>query len=360
MRFFPVLSAFSPNDHFLNIRTAIMLFVGSVLVGSLCFKWIEGYTFTEGLYMAVITISTVGYTEVRPLSESGRLFASIYILSNIGILAYSLSAFTAFVIEGEIFKKWHLQSMEKRISKLKDHVILCGFGRYGKEVVSHFHDQGIEFVVVERDHHRIEEIRESNEDILYVEGDATHDEILESVGLARAHALISAMPDDSENVFTVLTARQLNPTIRIISRATNAQSQRKLRLAGADHVIMPEQIGGFYMATLISKPGAVEFFSFLTNQFGADIQFEEVHFGEVPVSCQFKSIKDLRIRKYTNTNVIGYKKPDGKYVLNPDPDTALTAGSSFIVLGTPSQIITLRKYLADFPESMVLDEKSER
>ncbi|MBR9922821.1 MAG: potassium channel protein [Bacteroidetes bacterium] len=352
MRILPDLTNIPFSGHYLNMRTATILFLASILLGSFSFMHLEGYTFSEGIYMAIITISTVGYTEVRPLSDAGRLFASIYILLNIGVFAYGISAFTAFVIEGEIFKKWHIKAMEKKIAALKNHIILCGFGRYGQEVVNHFLDQGLDFVVVERDHRRIEEMRELDERILYKEGDATHDEILESVGLNKARALISAMPDDSENVFTVLTARQINPKIQIVSRALNPTSQRKLRLAGANHVIMPEQIGGFYMATLISKPGAVDFFSFLTNQFGTDIQFEEVHFGEVPESCQFKSIRDLRIRKHTQTNVIGFKKPDGKYILNPAPETELVSGSSFIVLGTPEQLEELRKYLKNFPTLM--------
>ena len=352
MRYITPVNFFTFTGRYLNLGVAMLLFLASILIGCFAFMILEDYSFAEGIYMAVITISTVGYTEVRPLSDAGRTFASIYILLNIGIFAYALSAFTAFVIEGEIFKKWHLRFMEKRIAELKNHIILCGYGRYGEEVVGHFLDLDIPFVVVERNPQRIQEIQSSAHSILYIQGDATNDEVLEQVGLSRASAVISAMHDDSENVFTVLTARQLNPSIRIVSRATNPGSQRKLRLAGADHVIMPEQIGGFYMAMLISKPGAVEFFSFLTNQFGHDIHFEEVHFSEVPESCQHMTISDLRIRKMTKTNVIGFKSPEGKYVLNPDPETKLVSGSSFIILGTPEQIVHLRKYLENFPDSL--------
>ena len=296
--------------------------------------------------MTTITVATVGYGAVKSLSPAGEWFSSFLILLNIGIFAYALAVFSYYVINGEIFRKMHLKSINNRIDSLNGHVIICGYGRYGREISRNFLHHRTPFVVVENSPAIIEELQRGAEPVLYIEDDATHDETLLRAGITRAKALITALPDDSENVFIVLTARQLNPTLNIISRATEAKSQRKLRLAGANHVIMPEQIGGFYMATLVSKPGATEFFSYITRESESDIEFEEIHYRNMPASCQGKSISDLHIRRETGANIIGFKHSDGSYIVNPGPETILEENSSFILLGNKEQLESLRQYLA--------------
>ena len=335
---------------FLSLKTAFILIAGEILLGVLGFYIIENYDISDAFYMTVITISTVGFMEVEPLSQAGRLFTSWLILINIGIFAYSLSVFSYYVIQGGIYRKMHLNLINVKISKISDHIILCGYGKYGEEIATHLEKHNIQFVIVDQNPEKIETIQKSEEKMLYVEDDATHDETLIKAGIQRARALVSALPDDTDNVFTVLTARQLNPRINIISRAKNPKSQKKLTLAGANHVIMPEQIGGFYMATLISKPGAVDFFSFITNESQSDIAFEEILFEDLPENCQGKSIRDLRIRRLTGANIIGFKNPDGHYIVNPDPDTVLKPFCSFIVLGTAQQLSALKKYFEEHDE----------
>ena len=198
--------------------------------------------------------------------------------------------------------------------------------------------------MIEKNHEKTEEIAKNEPRILYLEGDATRDEILLEAGIVRARALISALPDDTSNVFTVLSSRTINHKIKIISRALDSHSVKKLRLAGADYVIMPEQIGGFYMATLVSKPGAVEFFSYITNETDSDIGFEEIHFSQMPEACRGMSIKDLNIRKETGANIIGYKTASGQYKVNPSPDIILKPGDSFIIVGNHDQVDQLRDY----------------
>lgn len=325
-------------------RIAAALILGEIMLGIAGFTYLQGYNLTQAFYMTIITISTVGYGEVRPLSEAGELFASFLIILNFGIFAYVLSVFSYYVINGEIFKKMHLNIIHKKIDHLQNHVILCGYGRYGREVAQNFLHHNTPFVVVENAPLIIEEIQKSADRILYIQDDATHDEALQQAGIKKAKALITALPDDSDNLFIVLTARQLNPKLNIISRTNSYRSQRKLQLAGADHVIMPEQIGGFYMATLVSKPGATEFFSFITRESESDIEFEEVRFRDLPASCKGKSIKDLHIRRETGTNIIGFKHPSGSYVVNPEPETTLVENSSFIVLGTREQLEALRRH----------------
>ena len=332
------------------MRVAAYLFAGSILFGIFGFMIVEGYNFVQAFYMTVITFSTVGYTEVKPLTANGQLFTSILIIVYIGIFAYTLSAFTFFVIEGEIFKRLHYRFLENKINDLEEHVILCGYGRYGKRIVENFIDHDVDFVVIDRDEEKIEKIRRGRHPILYLNEDATRDEVLIKAGVKRAIAIIAAMPDDANNVFAVLTARQLNPQINIISRATSDQSKSKLQLAGANHVIMPEQIGGFYMATLVNKPGTINFFSYLTSQVGTDVDVEEFAFDQMPSQCKNKSINDLHIRKASGANIIAFKHPDGTYTVNPGPQTVIGPDSSFIVLGTTSQLSYLKKYLAEYQD----------
>lgn len=338
---------------FLSIRVAITLMLMEFIIGIGGYMALEGYGLIDAFYMMVITISTVGFSEVQPLSPAGRVFTSALIIANIGIFAYVLAAFSYYVIQGEIFKNMHINLINSSIDKLEGHIILCGFGKYGREIALHFEKHKLPFVVLDVDPSRIEQLQKSEEKILYLEEDATHDDALLRAGIKRAKALISALPDDSDNVFVVLSARQINPRLNIISRAKDPKSQKKLFMAGADHVVMPEQIGGFYMATLVSKPGAVEFFSFITNEYRSDIGFEEVTYEHLPGECKGRSLNQLNIRETTGANVIGYKAPDGHYEVNPSPNTVLSPGSSFIVLGSNRQLEQLRYYLEHYPEKIM-------
>lgn len=330
---------------FLSPKVALTLLIVELLVSQAGFMILEDYSFSEALYMTVITISTVGFTEVKPLSEVGQYFTSGLIITNIGIFAYVLAVFSYYIIQGEIFKTMHTNLISANIDKLSEHVIICGYGRYGRETALHFQKHKVPFVVIENAPLKIEELQRSQDRILYMGEDATHDDVLLKAGIARASALISSLPDDSDNVFAVLTARQLNPKLTIISRSKNFRSEKKLLMAGANHVVMPEQIGGFYMATLFSKPGAVEFFSYITNEYKSDIGFEEVSYADLPEDYQGKTLRELRIREKTGSNIIGHKAPDGHYEVNPAPATILEKGTSFIVLGNSQQLQRLREYL---------------
>lgn len=337
-------SVYSISNTYLNIRIALVLFFTSILTGILGFVWIEGYNWLDAFYMTVITISTVGYTEVQPLTSSGKIFASILILLNIGIFAYTLSVFSNYVIDGKIFKRMHENLVNQKIQNLENHVIICGRGRYGGEIVEHFAQRNIPFVIIDNSEEVIENIQNQEALILHIYGDATDDEVLLEAGLERARALICALSDDADNIFTVLTARQLNNNINIISRANQLRSQPKMKLAGANHVIMPQQIGGFYMATLVSKPGAIEFFSHITNDYESDIGFEELMYETIPKEYCNKTIRELNIRAHSGANIIGFKKRNGTYLVNPGPDVKITPDTSFIVLGNRKQLNKLKEY----------------
>jgi voltage-gated potassium channel len=306
---------------------------------------IEDYSFIDAFYMAVITISTVGFEEVKPLSESGRLFMALMIIVNFGVVAYALATFSYYIIEGKFFELMERSYMQARVDSLKGHTIICGFGRYGREVARHLKEQGQQFVVLEENLAKLELPEFENDEILYVDGDATQDEVLKEAGIDRAVALITSLNDDSDNLFIVLSAKELNPKLRIISSAHSKRSRQKLMRAGASNVILPEQIGGFYMATLISKPGAVEFFSYVTNELDSDIGFEEIRYDQMPEEMRGKSIHNMNLREKAGVNIIGHRYGQGKYSINPGPSAALKPGESFIAVGSQPQILALRNYL---------------
>ena len=329
----------------LDLRVALGLTVGMVAVCTLGLILLEGYGFIDAFYMATITISTVGFGEVEVLSQAGRLFMSLVIIVNIGVVAYALATFSYYVIEGKLFEQMEQHRMQRRINALEGHTIVCGFGRYGKETVRHLLEHDQDFVIIEEKEKRLEDPDFEEYDLMYVVGDATQDEVLEEAGIHRAGSLITALGDDSENLFIVLSARDLNPSLRVISRAHQTRSRKKMMKAGASHVIMPEQIGGFYMATLISKPGAVEFFSYVTNELQSDIGFEEIRYDQIPDTLKTASIAEMELRKHSGVNIIGHRRTGGRYVVNPGPETVLAAGESFIAVGSQPQILALREYL---------------
>ncbi len=331
---------------YLSVRNAIIFLLVALAISISGYMIIEGYSFPEALYMTSLTISTVGFSEVRPLSNHGQMFTTALIFLNFGVVAYSLSVFTGLVIEGQLFKDFHLQAITKEIKKMKNHIIVCGYGRYGRQVVEHMISHDIPFILIDRNQRKIEEIQKNENKILYVHDDATHDQALEAAKISYARALITTFPDDTDNLFTVLSARQMNPKIQIISAAQGQRTEEKLKMAGANQVILPDKLGGFFMATIISKPHAVEFFSLISEEKNSNFLFEEINYRDLDSEFQGKSIRELSIREKTGATIIGYKDPNGIFTINPHPDTMLESKCSYIVLGDVDQLTSLRKYLA--------------
>ncbi len=340
-----LLHAYSLPSTFLNIRVAFIVLLGEVAAGTIGYILLEGFTLNQAFYMTIITISTVGYSEVKPLSDAGHLFTSLLIIANVGIFTYTLAVFSYYIVQGQIFKSFHTSLITAQIDRLRDHVIVCGYGRYGREIISYLRKHGQSFVIIENDPQKVAEMQKDGE-ILYIQDDATHDEALMAAGIKHAGALVSALRDDAENVYTVLTAKQLNPRIRIISRAADPKAKTKLEIAGAEHVVLPELIGGFYMANLVSRPKAVEFFSFITNEFATDIGFEEVACDLLPQQFKGKTLGELNIQGQTGANVIGLVYPDGLNIINPEPHEVVRAGSSIIIIGSPGQLERMRVLLS--------------
>ena len=331
------------RSFFSRIYLAIFFLVLVFFVGILGFHWIEGYNFVDAFYMTVITVSTVGLSMGKPLSEEGRLFTSFLIIFSISIYAYAISVLTSYFIDGELKLFLKAYKVEKQINKLSGHTIICGYGRNGKEAARKLQAHKKAFVVIESNLIRVTKLKEYG--ILVVEGDATFDSTLEKANIQSARALITTLSSDADNVFIVLSAREQNAKLTIISRASETKSDSKLKKAGADNVIMPDKVGGSHMASLVITPDVVEFLDNISVEGTGDINLEEVTVSDFPEHTVVRTLRDLEACYKTGCTVIGYKTASSEYTVNPGPDTLLEANSKLFVLGKQEQINSLNELL---------------
>jgi voltage-gated potassium channel len=317
-----------------------------LIIGTIGYVVIDNYSIFNAFYMTVITVATVGYGEIEPLSTVGRIFTSFLIITSFGTFAYAVSAITKFVIDGEFNQFFKNKKLISAIDKLSDHVIICGYGRNGRQAAQILKKHDKRFVVVEQND-KIKESANHRFADLILTGDGTQDEVLLKAGVIRAKALITTLPVDADNLFIVLTARNLNPKLTIISRASDDGSDTKLKIAGANNVIMPDKVGGAHMASLVMKPDVMEFVDFITAQGGDNNNLEEITFEKISDNLKHKTLKELEIRNKSGANIIGYKTATGEYIVNPSADTKILPNSKLFVLGTPEQIKKLNLILAE-------------
>lgn len=318
----------------------ILLLCIVYIIGVWGFVCIEDYSFLDAIYMTMITITTVGFSEVRPLTENGKIFTVILIFVSVITYVYALSVVTSFIIEGEFRIYFKHLRVKKEISLLSDHVIICGFGRNGRQACKQLASSHRKFVVVEKDKNIIEQFSLSD-NILFVEGDSTEDSVLEAAGIHRAYGLISTLPEDADNVFVVLTSRELNSKLKIVSRASNDSAVTKLKRAGANNVISPDKIGGTHMAILLTKPDVLEFIDYISGNL--DIRIEEINFNQLKDQYKNKSMHELDISGNTGANIIGFKDDNGEYNINPSMDMKIIPDSKVFVLGFYYQINQLKE-----------------
>lgn len=309
-----------------------------ILLGTFGFMIVEHFGFLDAFYMTVITVTTIGYEEVHPLDNAGMIFNIILIVTSFSTFTYALARLTQYVASGEMALFFKNRKLMQAISKMSDHVIICGFGRNGQQAALTLKAHKVEFVVVENDLAHINQWLVTEPTLTYVNADATEDETLVKAGIHRAKALIVALPDDADNVFIVLSARSMSPTIQIISRASQHGSAIKLKKAGADSIIMPDKIGGTHMATLVSKPDIIEFIDYLSSEDGDVISMESVEYEKLPPPLRDQALKVVMDWKKTGVNCIGIKDKEGKFIINPPEDTIISAGMKVIVLGSKNQI----------------------
>ncbi|MEW4925644.1 potassium channel protein [Algibacter sp. 2305UL17-15] len=329
---------------------ALILLVLILGIGVFGYRYVSDYSWVDALYMTVITMTTVGFGEVMPLDDQSKIFTIFLILASIIIVGYALSIITEFILSKNNIEELKHKKMQKKIDSFSDHVVICGYGRNGKQAAIKLQAHNKSFVVIERDK-EVEE-RLKHDEVPYVIGNANEDETLIMAGVERASNFISALPNDADNLFVVLSTRQMNSKINIISRASQESSYQKLKFAGANNVILPDKIGGDHMASLVVVPGLMEFIDNLSIVGKSKINLEEVAVEKLFNSKKARTIKDLDLRKKTGCTVIGYKDENGEYTLNPEAELILAPNSKIIVLGRPEQIQDLNSiYDIDIEDS---------
>jgi voltage-gated potassium channel len=330
----PIVSFFRTK-----IYSAIFLLILMLLIGVLGYMNISDYSLVDALYMTVITMTTVGFGEVVPLDDQSKIFTIFLILASVIIVGYALSIITEYILSRDHIEELKHKEMQKKIDSFKNHVVVCGYGRNGKQTVRKLSAHNKSFVVVEKNKEMEERLQFDN--VPYVIGNANEDAVLIQAGIERASSFISALPSDADNLFVVLSTRQINSKINIISRASHESSYEKLKFAGANNVILPDKIGGDHMASLVVVPGLMEFIDNLSIVGKSNINIEEVAVEKLDISNTIKTIKDLDLRRKTGCTVIGYKDEKGDYVVNPEAELVLAPNSKIIVLGRPEQIDAL-------------------
>ncbi len=308
----------------------ILLVLAVLLVGgTLGYHWIEGWSFADSIYMVVITLATVGYGETHPLTPGGRLFTIVLIVAGVGLVTFAVGTITRMVVEGELQTILGRRRAMSKIRRVKDHYIICGFGRIGSLIAREFERRPIPFVVIEREESVAARIPEAYPVVV---GDATEEEMLLEAGIDRARGLVTVLHSDADNLFVTLTARDLNPKLFIIARYEEEKSEAKLLRAGADKVVSPYIIGGTRMAMGVLRPAVIDFIELATQSESLGLQMEEV-----PIAARTKlvgvALVDSRIRSELDIIVVAIKKKSGHMEFNPSARTILEEGDRLIAIG---------------------------
>ncbi|MDA3960487.1 MAG: NAD-binding protein [Planctomycetota bacterium] len=322
--------------HSRRVLVAIALPILILVVGTLGYWIIEDWPLAESLYMTVITISTVGYGELHQVSGAGRVFTMALILASLGTMGYSITAIAGFLLEGEFQRMLKGRRMDKRITDMRDHVVVCGLGRTGRSVVSELLAQHQTCVVVDRNDDLRERLAKAELDVPCIQGDATDDSVLRNAGIDRAKGLVTVLENDRDNVFVVLTARELSPSITIISRLDDAHNEPKLRAAGANQVVSPNRIGGLRMATLMTHRESAHVSEVLMRAGSA------LEVGEIPVLADGplanKRIAELKLGTRHAVQVIGIRCFDGSHEFGPTGERRFKVGEVLLILGEQAKV----------------------
>jgi voltage-gated potassium channel len=316
----------------------VVLLGAVALMGTAGYMVIEGWGLWDAFYMTMISVTTVGYKEVHPMSRLGEAWTITVLVLGVGTLFYTASQVIAEVVEGEFYQSFESRRYKRMIDQLTNHFIICGYGRIGSVIADEFKRQGIPYVVIDRDPDRVHEVIAGG--ALAVEADASREDVLLRVGIQTARGLIAAVGTDAENVYTVLTARVLRPDIYIIARIESADAEHKLRRAGADRVLSPYQLGGVQMAATALRPAVVDFMRLATTSERMDLAAEQV---AVSAGSRFigRSIKDANLRQEFGVIVVAIKRAAGHMEFNPSPEARIEQGDQLVVLGHPDQLKAL-------------------
>jgi voltage-gated potassium channel len=304
-----------------------------------CYTQIEHWRLLDAIYMIVITLSTVGFREVHELSDSGRIITMCLIIFGVGTVGYTVGQLIEMMVEGQIIGYRRMRNMEKMIHELKNHYIICGFGRVGKQVAKEFDAENTPYVVIDSKPETAAELGERN--IPYIIGDMVSDEILESASIMKAKGLIACADSDASNVYVTLSARGMNPGLNIVARASTILTEDKLRRAGANRVISPYFIAGNRMASMVLRPVAVDFLDMMTRGKNVELEIEEYKINSRS-KITGKTLKELQIKQKSGAMILAIKHASGKFELQPGAATVIDHGDVMVGLGTAKQLEILR------------------
>jgi voltage-gated potassium channel len=327
-----------------RLLRAVLLLLGVAVVGTAGYVVLEGWTLVEAAYMTAITLTTVGFMEVHPLSPAGRVFTIVLLVGGVTVFFYLIGAFGEFVVSGQLRDYLRGRRMREEIDGLRDHYIVCGFGRVGRQVAADVESWGGRCVVITLDPAQAERL----DAVLHVIGDATRDEVLQAAGIERAAGLVVSTQDDAANVFITLTARALNPSIVIVARSNLASTDQKLRTAGATHIISPYSIAGRRIATQLLYPSITAFLDELVNVSGTDLSLDEVRVRPNSALAG-ATLSSAGVRSRIGANVIAVRRPGAASVVtNPPADYAFAPDDVLVVLATPEQLDELAALAGDW------------
>ncbi|HEU4635861.1 MAG TPA: potassium channel protein [Edaphobacter sp.] len=314
----------------------------TLLLGTAGFRLIEGYSWFDAFYMTLTTITTVGYQEIRSLSHAGRVFNSFLILFGVTAMFLAVGGMTQTIIELELQDSYGKRRKRRMIENLHDHFIVCGFGRVGRNACDEFERTKAPFLVIDRNEQRA--ARATNAGMLAMVADATQDESLRRAGVLKAKGLIAALPSDAENLFIILSAKALNPALKVVTRVTEEEAGQKLRRAGADTVLTPYTMAGRQLADALLRPHVVEFLDFARSNLGQEITMEEVcvsSSGEL----RRRTLGELLKVRNSGAIVLAIRQQRGETIFNPSPDIEVSAGDFLIVMGKRSSLQELEQVL---------------
>jgi len=322
-----------------KLSISITLLIGILTFGTLGYYFFEDMTLFESFYMTLITISTVGFSEVKPLTPPGRIITIFIIVTGISVGTYTIGMLVRILVEGELRKMFGRKKLKKQISELKNHFIICGFGRIGKIICQELHADNIDFVAIEEDPSAVEELERKG--YPYLQMDATSEEALMRAGIMKAKGIVTAVQSDADNVFITLTAKGLRPDIFVLSRSSDVKNEDKLRRAGASRVVSPYLIGAGRMAQVLKRPTVVDFIDIATMGNKLGLMMEEARVG--PNSGLIgKNLIDSNLRRDFGVIIVAIKKPSDEMIFNPTPAEKLEAGDVIVVLGKKEDLHRMR------------------